>query len=288
MGLMIIKAIVILIAAPIIGGFLEGIDRKISAKMQGRIGPSLLQPWYDFRKLTCKENVVVNKYQNIYIVIYSVFVICSLLMLVFGCDLLMIIFVYTIANVFLIVGAVSTGSPYSKIGGERETLSMLIYEPVLVFYAVSVYMLSGSFRIASLSKFQRPLIVYIPLIFVCMLFVMIIKFKKSPFDFSTSHHAHQELVKGMFTEFSGPAFAIVELTHWYEYVFLLGLMSIFWKPCIIGGIIIAILTYLFVIIMDNISARLSWQWALKFSWTILVALCTANVLFIYLNNLKII
>lgn len=92
----------------------------------------------------------------------------------------------------------------------------------------------------------------------------------------------------MFTEFSGPAFAIVEFTHWYEYVFLLGLMAIFWKPAVIGGIIIAIIAYLFVIIMDNISARLSWQWALKFSWTILVILCIANVLFIYLNNLKII
>jgi ech hydrogenase subunit B len=203
-------------------------------------------------------------------------------------DMLMIIFVYTIANVSIIVGGMATGSPYSKIGSERETMAMLAYEPVLVFYTIGMYMLTGSFNIAKLDSFSRPLIAYLPLIFVCMLFIMIIKFKKSPFDFSTSHHAHQELVKGMFTEFSGPAFGIIEVTHWYEYVFLLGLMFIFWKPGIIGGLIIAALTFLFVIIADNISARLCWKWMLKFSWTVLVALSIANILFIYLYKIKLI
>jgi ech hydrogenase subunit B len=284
----LIKVILILLVTPILGCFLAGLDRKITAKLQGRVGPSLLQPWYDVKKLFHKENIVVNRYQNMYIITYFVFVVASLIMLVLKMDMLMIIFVYTIANVSIIVGGMATGSPYSKIGSERETMAMLAYEPVLVFYTIGMYMLTGSFNIAKLDSFSRPLIAYLPLIFVCMLFIMIIKFKKSPFDFSTSHHAHQELVKGMFTEFSGPAFGIIEVTHWYEYVFLLGLMFIFWKPGIIGGLIIAALTFLFVIIADNISARLCWKWMLKFSWTVLVALSIANILFIYLYKIKLI
>lgn len=284
----LIKVILILLVTPILGCFLAGLDRKITAKLQGRVGPSLLQPWYDVKKLFHKENIVVNRYQNMYIITYFVFVVASLIMLVLKMDMLMIIFVYTIANVSIIVGGMATGSPYSKIGSERETMAMLAYEPVLVFYTIGMYMLTGSFNIAKLDNFSRPLIAYLPLIFVCMLFIMIIKFKKSPFDFSTSHHAHQELVKGMFTEFSGPAFGIIEVTHWYEYVFLLGLMFIFWKPGIIGGLIIAALTFLFVIIADNISARLCWKWMLKFSWTVLVALSIANILFIYLYKIKLI
>lgn len=284
----IIRTLIVLVVAPVIGCIFAGIDRKITAHLQGRLGPSLLQPWYDFKKLINKESVVVNRYQNVYILVYLLFVIVSLLMLFLEMDLLMIIFVYTIANVALILGGMSTGSPYSRIGSSRETISMLAYEPILVFYIVGMYMLTGSFNISQLNTINKPLILYLPLIFISMLFIMIIKFKKSPFDFSTSHHAHQELVKGMFTEFSGPTLAVIELSHWYEYVFLSGLMFLFWKNNIIMGTILSLFTFIFVLVIDNISARLNWEWMLKFTWTVIVGLSIANILFLYLNNVKLI
>lgn len=284
----IIKVILVLVLSPIVGCFLAGVERKVSANLQGRVGPSLLQPWYDFVKLLNKENVVVNKYQNVYILTYIFFIVSSLLMLFFEMDLLMIIFVYTIANVALILGGLATGSPYSRIGSERETISMLAYEPILVFYIIGMYMITGSFKISSLNNLKIPMIVYLPLIFISMLYIMIIKFKKSPFDLSASHHAHQELVKGMFTEFSGPTMAIIELSHWYEYIFLLGLMFLFFKQNIIVGLVISLFTFLFVIVIDNISARLSWEWMLKFTWTIVVGISIANILFLYLNHVAIV
>lgn len=284
---MVIKALVILILSPIIGCLLAGIDRKLTAHFQGRVGPSLLQPYYDFRKLLSKENFVSNKFQNLYIIAYFIFILASLLMLAFEMDLLMIVFVFTIANVAMIVGAMSTGSPYSKLGSQRETMAMLAYEPVLVFYVVGVFMLTGSFNISKISSFNTPIIAYLPLIFICMLYIMILKFKKSPFDFSTSHHAHQELVKGMFTEFSGPTMAIIELSHWYETIFLLGLMFIFWKQNIIIGLVISIITFLFVIVIDNISARLSWKWFLKYTWSIVVVISIVNILVLYIFNIKL-
>ena len=42
----------------IFGLFYKGIDRKISARMQGRIGPPLRQPFRDVAKLFTKENIV--------------------------------------------------------------------------------------------------------------------------------------------------------------------------------------------------------------------------------------
>ena len=48
------------IAAPVLGCLLAGLDRKITARMQGRVGPPLLQPYYDVRKLIEKDNVSVN------------------------------------------------------------------------------------------------------------------------------------------------------------------------------------------------------------------------------------
>lgn len=283
-----LKFILILIISPIAGCLLAGLDRKISAHLQQRIGPPLLQPLYDFIKLLHKENVVVNRYQNVYVLTYFIFILASLLMLLFQMDLLMIIFVYTIANVALIMGGLSSGSPYSRLGSQRETMSMLAYEPILFFYIIAMYMLTGSFNISKLNNLNTPLILYMPLIFVSMLFIMVIKFKKSPFDFSSSHQAHQELVRGMFTEYSGPALALIELSHWYEYIFLLGLMFIFYKPSILIGLLIVLFTFIFVLVIDNITARLSWEWMLKFTWTFIIGLSIANILFIYLNNLKIV
>lgn len=283
----LLRSFIVLFVTPFLGCLMAGVDRILSARFQGRIGPPLLQPWYDFRKLLYKENVVVNRFENIYIVFYFAFILVSLLMLVFEMDLLMIIFVYTIANVVLILAGTSTGSPYSKIGSARETVAMLSYEPILVFYVVGMYMVTGSFNISSISTYSKPLILYLPLIFLSMLFIMIIKFKKSPFDLSTSHHAHQELVKGIFTDFSGPTMAAIEFSHWYEYVFLLGLMFLFWKQNVIMGTLLSIITFLFVIIIDNISARLSWQWLIRYTWSIVVSLSVSNILFLYLNNVKL-
>lgn len=282
-----LKILLIVIITPVIGCLLSGLDRKITAHFQGRVGPPLLQPLYDVIKLLNKENVVVNRYQNIYIIAYLVFVLSSIIMLFFEMDILMIIFVYTIANISLIIGSMSTGSPYSRIGSQREIMSMLSYEPVLLFYIISIYLLTGSFNLTKLNTINKPLLVYLPLIFLSMLFIMNIKFKKSPFDFSTSHHAHQELVKGMFTEFSGSALAVIELTHWYEIIFLLWLIFLFWKSNIIIGLLLASLTYIFVLILDNITARLSWEWMLRTTWTFIIALSIANILFIYIYGIKL-
>jgi ech hydrogenase subunit B len=284
----ILTILLVLIAAPIIGCLIAGLDRKITSRLQHRVGPPLLQPYYDVVKLLKKDNVVVNKSQNLYVVIYVVFVILSLLMLAFKGDMLMIVFVYTISSVALIVGGMSTGSPYARVGSSREIMAILSYEPILILYAVAIYMLTGTFNLSAVSAASSPLLMYIPLIFISMLFVMNIKFKKSPFDYSTSHHAHQELVKGMFTEYSGPGLAGIEIGHFYEYVFLLGLMFVFWNINVLVGLLLAVIAFLFVIVMDNITARVYWQWMVKTSWTILLIISVVNIIYLYVFNIKLV
>ena len=51
-----ISVILYLVLAPFVGGLLEGADRIITARMQGRVGPPLLQPFYDLGKLFSKTN----------------------------------------------------------------------------------------------------------------------------------------------------------------------------------------------------------------------------------------
>ena len=66
---------------------------------------------------------------------------------------------------------------------------------------------------------------FLPLIgiFIGFVFILTIKFRKSPFDLSMSHHAHQELVRGLTNRIShGRTLGWIEISHWYENVFLLG------------------------------------------------------------------
>jgi ech hydrogenase subunit B len=283
----ILIALLVLIGAPIVGCLAAGIDRKITARLQSRVGPPLLQPYYDVRKLFNKDNMIVNQSQNFFVVVYLVFIVLSLLMLVFKQDILMIIFVYTVSSLALIVGGMSTGSPYAKVGSSREIMAILAYEPILILYALAIYLLTGTFKLSAVTDASTPLLMYTPLIFIAMIFVLNIKLKKSPFDYSTSHHGHQELVKGMLTEYSGPGFAIIELAHFYEYVFLTGLIFVFWTVNPVIGFLISTAAFLLVIVVDNITARVYWQWMLKLSWTFLLAISLVNIIFLYVGGIKL-
>ena len=58
-----VSVVLYLLLAPFAGALLDGMDRKISARMQGRQGPPLLQPFYDLAKLFSKQMLAVNNVQ---------------------------------------------------------------------------------------------------------------------------------------------------------------------------------------------------------------------------------
>jgi len=277
----ILTIIITIIVAPLIGGLLAGIDRILTARMQGRIGPPLFQPFYDLFKLLGKENIVVNRVQMFYVLSSLVLMITSLVLFVLKQDLLMIIFIMAFGSMALILGGLSVQSPYSRIGSHREILQMLAYEPVLIFMVVGIYLRTKSFTVQSVWEMNQPLLGYMPLIFIALLLILTIKLRKSPFDFSTSHHGHQELVKGILTEFAGPQLALIELTHWYELVLVLGFIALFWITNIYVGIAIALASLVLEIIIDNISARMTWKWMLWVTWTIGIGLCLVNYALLY-------
>ena len=78
---MIIKAIISVVAflvlGPFLGGLLAGLDRKLSAKMQRRVGPPVLQPFYDVGKLFQKEKQTPTRFQDFYVLLFVVFVSAS-------------------------------------------------------------------------------------------------------------------------------------------------------------------------------------------------------------------
>jgi formate hydrogenlyase subunit 4 len=286
----VIGLVCYLIAGPFVGGLLSGVDRKVTARMQGRFGPPVLQPFYDVRKLMEKEPVTVNSGQDFYVMCFLIFIIITGGLFFFGENLLLVIFTLTTANLFLVIGAYSSNSPYAQIGAERELLQMMAYEPMVLLTAVGLYMTTGSFRISDIVAGGGPAgggiqLQYLIGIFIGYLFVLTMKFRKSPFDLSMSHHAHQELVRGVTTEFSGRTLALIEIAHWYENVFLLGFIFLFfpngtWYMVVIG-VAVALFAFFLEVFIDNAFARMKWQFALKSSWLVTITFGGANLMLLY-------
>jgi len=278
----IVPILLFLILGPVLGGLLAGIDRKLSARMQGRKGPPLLQPFYDLFKLFSKQVVVVNHVQDFLVGGFLIFIIFTGCLFFSGGDLLLVFFALTLAGIFFMMSACSANSPYSSMGAQRELLQMMAYEPMVLLVGIGFYMSTGSFAVSDIIKSGISNILYLPGFFIGFVFILAIKLRKSPFDLSTSHHAHQEMVKGLTTEISGNILALVELSHWYENIFLLGVVGLFiinstWWSAVIA-VVVCMAVYFLEIFADMVFPRVKWEFMLKSTWLVTLGAGVLNMI----------
>ena len=276
------KVLAFIILAPMVGGILAGIDRMITGRMQSRQGPPILQPFYDVFKLMQKENLVVRRSQNFYIFYFLLLIIFTGALFFSGGDLLLVIFAFALAGIFFVLAAFKASSPYSFIGANRELLQIMTYEPAVILCAVGMYMVTKSFFVSDICAYPEPLVKYLPGVFFAFFYILAMKLRKSPFDLSTSHHAHQELVKGITTEFSGRALAMIEVAHWYENVLIMGFVYLFFANNLLVGLAVTAFVYFLMILVDNVCARCKWQHALASGWFVAFVFGIGNIMILHL------
>ena len=162
-----------ILLAPGVGGLLQGVDRKATARMQGRQGPPLLQSFYDVSKLLGKETKYMNHIQIVCHVSFLIFVIFTGALFFGGGDLLLIFFALTTANLCLILAATTCNSPYAAMGANREMLQTMAYEPMVLLTAVGFYLATDSFKVSDIVRSSGlPPIVYLPGVFCGFLFIL--------------------------------------------------------------------------------------------------------------------
>jgi ech hydrogenase subunit B len=269
-----------LIAAPAAGALLFGLDRRLTARLQGRIGPPILQPLLDVVKLAHKRPQAVTPWQALCVAVFFVAAALSVALLACGADLLLIFFVEAVSSVFLVMGALAAASPFSQVGAHRELIQILVYEPLHVLVIVGFWQETGSFRASALLSHPQPVLWRLPLLFMVMVAILAINRRKSPFDLAASQHGHQEIVRGVLTDFSGPYLALIEMGHWYQAVLLLGLCGLFWASSLWGMLLLALTAWLLQIWLDTVCARLTWRWLLGYGFPAALALSTINLLWL--------
>jgi len=190
----------------------KGVDRKVSAHMQGRIGPPIRQPFRDVGKLFTKENIIPEN------AIPWVF-------FVFG-DLILILYLLMIPSLALVIGGFASGSPYATVGAQREMATMIAYEFPLAIIIITIAWKLGSYAAGGLgveNAFTLTAIAANPvwnavgplgflgliLLLVVLIIVTPAELSKIPFD---APEAETEIGGGLLVEYSGRNLAMFYLT----------------------------------------------------------------------------
>lgn len=298
----------------VFGMFLSGIDRKLVARMQRRIGPSIFQPFYDFFKLLGKDNIVPRKASRKAFLIAPIIglisvVIISMFIPIFGftfqkntADIIVILYLITIPALSLVVGGSSSGSPFASIGISREMVTMLSYELPLVMIFLAVGRKAGmamngnvTFSLGEIGKYQSQSGIMVSkwaLIPAAIAFLLIIPAEVGTVPFDVAE-AETEICEGPLVEYSGLYLGIYKLTQAVKMVIMGSLfIALFFGGAgfsnIYLNIILLIISVIITIVISvsfvrSVIGRFKVEQTLKFFWTIPTLLAAISLILVYLK-----
>ena len=286
----------------------EGVDRKVHARMQKRIGPPIIQPFYDFIKLFNKERIVpVTASSRIFtavpmiaaaasIVGASIPIASLVLETGIGGDLILILYLLAMSSVMVMIGGSSSGNPYGAVGFSRKMTMLIAYEVPMLISILSVSLncvslayyniVSAQIGMKSLLAFTRP-----SMAVAAATFLLCIPAAADavPFDIS---EAKTEIIHGSLVEYGGPYLALVKLAKAasnFAMTFL-AVSLFFYFPALLegyasvglGALCLCLVTALIILLLTitvprTVFARLKIGQAFKFYWLIPLALSLISV-----------
>ncbi len=231
-------ALIWAIATPLIllaiSPLLDGLARKIRARLHSRIGPPLIQGYLDLAKLAGKTDVTptVNTLTNFlpFLALASAVTAGTLLPisdfapLSFAGDLLVVLYLLGLSTVAIVLGGAASGNPYSFLGAARELQLLLFVEPVMAFALFVLAVKAGTFRLSEIVIWhaQNGYTLSTVLAGISALSAMLPYFGKLPFDLS---EAEQELMGGILLEQGGWRLAL------YRWTFFVKWFIVTWLFC---------------------------------------------------------
>ena len=279
------------------------IVRKVSALVQWRVGPPVLQPFYDVMKLMGKEVLVPQDAQRTVFLaapligMAGVLLLSTLLWRVtvaptkpFVGDIIVAIYLTVLPSLALILGSSASASPHAAIGTSREMKLVMGYElPLVLALIVVVIKTGGQLSLAAIAGQTPALSISGMLAFLVALLCIQAKLGFVPFDIA---EAETEVASGVLIEYSGALLAVwklmqamllVALPLFLVVVFLGGFGTSGWP--LVWGIGKYVLILVLLILIKNTNPRMRIDQAMKFFWVYCgLALVTAIALAIIGNS----
>jgi len=273
------------------GIFVSYIDRKVTARVQWRKGPPVLQPLYDIIKLLGKETIIPAGVSKTLFLLLPFISVCSIVLLAtmrgvilnwpgepFIGDLIVCVYLMTIPAICLIITASISKNPLASIGASREMKLILAYELLFVLaLLVPVIKSGGKIIITEIINYQvayQPVVFSISgiIAFLCAILCLQAKLGFVPFDIA---EAEQEIMSGVVIEYSGFTLAAFKLSRiMMLFVYPMFLVKLFWygKTATLFGDIISfglkyVVVLVILILLKNTNPRIRIDQAIRFFWS---------------------
>jgi len=278
-----------LVLTPVMGFVVSWIDRKVTARVQYRVGPPFLQPVIDLIKLLGKETTIPRGCSKItfllspVIGLSSVVLVSTLLWMnnlmpdkTFIGDLIVVIYLLTIPSLSMMMGGFASRNPLASLGASREMKLILSYElPFILAVLVPVIQSGFSIRLGEILSFQAQHGAVIGswsgiLAFIVIMMCVQAKLGLVPFDLA---EAETELAGGILIEYSGPVLALFKLMkNMLLFVLPFFVMMIFMGGFrfegmhILNGILKLVGIVALITVVRNTNPRVRIDHAVRFFW----------------------
>lgn len=203
----------------------QWVDRKLTARMQKRVGPPFLQPFADLIKLLTKEDIVPKKADGVMFSALPVVGLAAVLTAAiyipvyiidpptaFGVDLLIVLYLLSVPTLALFLAGWHSSNLYGQVGSMRAITQMISYEIPFFIAMLAPAMLAGTWALAGIVEYQSEhfwlLFSPVALAFVIAIISLQGKLERLPFD---TPEAETELVGGPLADYSGRRYGLFRL-----------------------------------------------------------------------------
>lgn len=225
---------------------LIGVVRLVKARLLGRIGPPVLQPWRDLLRLLRKQPVVAENASWLFLAAPSAHLAAILaaaalvpsfaLGLVSApfADLLVIGGLLALSRVILALAGMEIGSRFGAIGASREMTYAAFAEPALLLVIFTLALMVGTTNLDAIALMLREglvgLRVSLGLALIAMIAIALAETGRLPVDNPASHLEVTMVHEAMVLEYSGRHLAMIELAGALKLLLWLSLIAVIFVP----------------------------------------------------------
>jgi formate hydrogenlyase subunit 4 len=229
-----------------IAPFILGVTRKVKARLLRRIGPPVLQPYFDLWKLMHKEALLAHNASWLYRAApYCVFAVTWVaaaliptfatgLMFSWSADIIAIVALLATGRFALALAGMDVGTAFGGIGSSREMMIASLAEPAMLLIVFSVALIAGTTQLSSIAENfisgHVGLRVSLGLALFAFVFVAVAENARIPIDNPATHLELTMVHEAMVLEYSGRHLAMIEAAAALKLVLYFSLLSCLFFP----------------------------------------------------------
>jgi len=232
----------VLAFAPLLAGYV----RTLKARLVGRRGPPLIQPYRDLLRLMRKEVVLAHSASWLfraapYVIFAATWVAAALvptfatgLLFNYAADMIAIVALLGTARFMLALAGLDVGTSFGGLGSSREMMIASLAEPAMVMVVFTLSLLAGSTQLSFIAAFmQGPgvgLRVSLAMALVALIMVAIAENARIPIDNPATHLELTMVHEAMILEYSGRHLALIELASFVKLLLYVSIIACVFAP----------------------------------------------------------